>query len=205
MNRKFDSIIFDLGGVIINLDEERTIQKFSAFSLLTVGEIRERILKFDTYFDFETGKISETNFRNEVRNQFKVEATDEEVDECLNAMLLDIPIERLNLLQSLKPRFNLFLLSNTNSIHLRKFNEIIYHTASVKSIDPYFNRAYYSHLVGLRKPNQEIFEKVLEENKLNPSTTLFIDDNQANIEAADQVGILTHHLTKSAQLFELFR
>lgn len=202
---KFEHIIFDLGGVIINLDEHRTIQQFCRYSSLTHREIQDRILRFDTYFDFEMGKIDEAEFREALRFDFKINASDAEIDDCMNAMLLDIPLERLELLESLKPSHDLFLLSNTNSIHLKKFNEIIGATIGARSIDPYFNKAYYSHLVGKRKPNSEIFEMVMDENRLDPAVTLFIDDNEKNIAGAEALGIRTHHLTDSSQLFSLFK
>lgn len=204
MKQIFSTIIFDLGGVIINLDEQKTITEFARYSRLSLDSIKDRILKFDAYFDLEMGKISEARFRDEIRSQFQVEASDVEIDACMNAMLLDIPMERLQLLTKLARQHQLFLLSNTNSIHLRKFNKIIEELTGVPGIDSFFSKTYYSHVVGMRKPNQEIFQKVIDDNKLEPSKTFFIDDNKSNIEGAQTVGIRTHHLTDSSQLFEIF-
>ncbi|HNP08870.1 MAG TPA: HAD-IA family hydrolase, partial [Cyclobacteriaceae bacterium] len=146
----------------------------------------------------------ESELRTLIRNEFFTEAIDEEIDYCLNAMLLDIPSERLQLLEGLKNKFDLFLLSNTNSIHFRKFNEIA-SQSGIREIDSYFSKAYYSHLIRMRKPDPEIFEKVIQENGLHASKTLFIDDNLSNIEGARKLGINTVHLTNPNQLFELFR
>lgn len=201
---QFENVIFDLGGVIINLDEQLTVNAFAERSDLTAEEIKGKILQFETYKDFEKGKISESDLRDAIRHEFKVKGSDDEVDRCFNAMLLDIPVQKLDLLTSLKSTHRIFLLSNTNSIHFKRFNEIIKETADVDRIDGYFHRAYYSHLMGMRKPDVEIFEAVLSDNDLDPSRTLFIDDNRANLDGATKVGIQTHHLTQPDLLFQLF-
>ena len=117
-----DHIIFDLGGVFINLDEQKTIGAFASISQLTRQEIENKIHDLEGYKLFEKGLIGENDLRSLVRKEFKVEANDPEIDQCLNAMLLDIPVERIQLLEHLKHKFDLYLLSNTNSIHFKKFN-----------------------------------------------------------------------------------
>lgn len=201
---QFRNIIFDLGGVIINLEEERTIKRFATVSRLAEEQLREQILKFDEYKAYEKGLLSDEQFRQIIRDRFLIDASDNEIDSCMNAMLLDIPRQRLRLLEKLKGTFKLYLLSNTNNIHLTCFNKIIADTINVPAIDVYFDKAYYSHQMQMRKPDKEIFERVLRENQLVASHTLFIDDNAANIEGAKQTGIKTFHLTHPDQLFDLF-
>jgi len=200
----FKNIIFDLGGVIINLEEERTIKRFAAVSRLSEEALRDQILKFEEYKAYEKGLLSDELFRQIIRERFLINAGDDEIDSCMNAMLLDIPVERLQLLNRISNRFKLFLLSNTNSIHFRKFSEIIGDLTGTHSIDSFFNKAYYSHKVGMRKPDKEIFEKVLSDNQLDPGSTLFIDDNESNIEGGKSLGISVFHLTRPSQLFDLF-
>ncbi len=201
---QFRNIIFDLGGVIINLEEERTIKRFAAVSKLAEERLRARILKFDEYLAYEKGLLSDAQFRQIIRDRFLLEASDEEIDSCMNAMLLDIPHERLRLLERLKGSFKLYLLSNTNNIHFTRFNEIVADTVKVPAMDVFFDKAYYSHQIGMRKPDKDIFERVLAENQLVASQTLFIDDNAANIDGAKQAGLAAFHLTHPDQLFDLF-
>ncbi|MGE0589491.1 MAG: HAD family hydrolase [Cyclobacteriaceae bacterium] len=201
---KFENVIFDLGGVIINLDEQLTVNAFAELSDLTADEIKGKILQFETYKEFEKGKISDADLRNAIRHEFQVKGSDGEFDRCFNAMLLDIPKQKLELLTNLKLTHRIFLLSNTNSIHFKRFNEIMKETVNADRIDGYFHRAYYSHLMGMRKPDVEIFETVLSDHGLDPSRTLFIDDNKINLEGASKLGIHTHHLVQPNHLFDLF-
>lgn len=202
--KEFKYIIFDLGGVIINLDENKTLESFSRISDSSPSVVREFILQFEGYKKFEKGLASDVEFRNQLRDEFQIEATDKQIDDCMNAMLLDIPIERLNLLKSLRASSSLYLLSNTNEIHLKKFNAILKETTGDEKMDVYFNKAYYSHLVKMRKPEKEIFELVLDENNLDPRHTLFLDDNLVNLSGAESVGIKTFHIEHPGQLFQIF-
>lgn len=202
--KKFRHIIFDLGGVIINLDENKTVESFSRISHCSPSVVREFILQFEGYKKFEKGLSSDVEFRNQLRKEFQIDATDKLIDDCMNAMLLDIPIERLILLKSLRVSANLYLLSNTNEIHLKKFNAILKETTGDEKMDVYFNKAYYSHLVKMRKPDKEIFQMVLEENNLDPQHTLFLDDNLVNLRGAETVGIKTFHIEHPRQLFQIF-
>lgn len=201
--RDFKNIIFDLGGVIINLDEKRTIRAFAQLSSLPEATIEKSILQFEAYQLFEKGLIPDDQFRNALREEFKLEAADDEIDRCMNAMLLDIPLERIELLQSLTD-FSKLLLSNTNAIHFSCFNQIVYKLTGRKTIDPYFDRTYYSHKIHMRKPDRGIFELIIAENNLIPEETLFLDDNQINLEGAKSLGIKTFQVTNPSQLFELF-
>ena len=199
------NIIFDLGGVIINLSEERTLHGFANLSGWTPEDLRDQILNGDLYKKLEKGMISPPDFRDGVRNLLKVDAPDESIDEAMNAMLLDIPVARIDLLRSLSHRFRLFLLSNTNEIHFRAFNQIMKETAGEKSIDMLFEKAYYSHLVHMRKPDREIYELVVSENRINPTETIFLDDNEVNLSGAAPLGIQTVLVSNASTIFNLFR
>ncbi|MEZ4944496.1 MAG: HAD family phosphatase [Cyclobacteriaceae bacterium] len=202
--REFKNIIFDLGGVIINLDESKTVERFAQVSQQPLSIVQQHILSFDPYKQFEKGLITAAEFRNELRAELEMTATDDVIDGCMNAMLLDIPNERIKLLESLKNSSRLFLLSNTNQIHYTCFNKILKHTAGVDKLDVFFEKAYYSHLVHMRKPDAEIFEMVLSANKLEANETLFLDDNLLNLEGASRLGINTIQVKNPDQLFELF-
>lgn len=202
--REFKNVIFDLGGVIINLNEKSTVERFAQISNVPPTVVQQHLLHFDAYKLFEKGLISSEDFRQEVRKEFDITATDETIDECMNAMLLDIPEERINLLKSLRNRYRLFLLSNTNHIHYTCFNQIVRDSTHEKNLDVFFEKAYYSQLVHMRKPDAEIFELVLADNNLKAEETLFLDDNLTNIKGAEQLGIQTFHVKNPDQLIEFF-
>lgn len=202
--REFKNIIFDLGGVIINLDEKRTIESFAKVSRQSSAVVQQNILSFNSYKQFEKGLISPDAFRKAVSDEFGIAAKDDIIDDCMNAMLLDIPIERISLLESLRNTSRLFLLSNTNHIHYTCFNKILKGSIGVDRLDVFFEKAYYSHLVHMRKPDTEIFEMVLSDNQLKASETLFLDDNLSNLEGAKHLGINTFQVKNPDQLFELF-
>jgi HAD superfamily hydrolase (TIGR01509 family) len=188
------NIIFDLGGVIINIDYQKTIDEFRKLS--TEGNIIEFNQKnqSEVFDELETGRISNHDFREKLREHYHLNATDQQIDDAWNAMLLDIPQERIDLLRKLRKDHKLFLLSNTNAIHLIAFNKIVEDSFGMPALDELFDKCYYSHLAGDRKPNGQIFERILQENGLKKEETLFIDDSIQHIEAADQVGIQTLHL-----------
>lgn len=198
------NIIFDLGGVIINLSVEKTHQAFASLSGLTVGEIKHRVHHSAFFHQYEKGLISDVDFREQLRETLDVTVDDSELDHAWNAMLLDIPIERIQLLEQLKPRFNLFLLSNTNNIHLQCFNSQLKQLTGFAAIDDYFHQAYYSHLVKMSKPDVEIYEHLLQSNNLVAGETIFLDDNKDNLAGANKAGIKTFHVQHPDQIFSLF-
>ena len=198
------NIIFDLGGVIINLSVEKTHQAFAALSGLSLYEI-DRIVHQGAFFhEYEMGLISDSDFRNHLRHSLTLSIDDSQLDRAWNAMLLDIPMARIRLLEQLKGEFNLYLLSNTNNIHLECFNQQVHQLTGYPTLDQYFNQAYYSHLLKMRKPNVEIYEYVLRENDLRPHETIFLDDNKDNLVGAGKAGINTFHVQHPDQIFSLF-
>ena len=197
------NIIFDLGGVIINLSVPSTVLAFAKASGKSVDEVAA-LVNSPGFINYEKGLISDEAFRQHVREELNWQASDNEIDESWNAMLLDIPLERLQLLERLKKSYRIFLLSNTNEIHLRKFNQILESTSGQKEMDGYFHKAYYSHRMKMRKPDVEIFEFVVNENELNPEETLFLDDNLSNLKGAEMAGIKTFHVQTPELIFSLF-
>ena len=188
------NIIFDFGVVILNIDYNlatQALKKLSRAGHEIVFSLRKQSPLFDQY---EKGQISSAQFRDQLRQQYDLDATDEQIDDAWNAMLLDFPQERIDLIQALGSRYRLFLLSNTNDIHLRKFTELVRHSFSIPSLDSLFEQTYNSHLVGQRKPDAEIFQSILNQHNLKPEETLFIDDSIQHIESARQLGLRTLHL-----------
>lgn len=199
------NLIFDLGGVILDLSVDHTLDSFSQLSNMP----RERVMELYTtgtgFLQYEKGEIDDAEFRAYIRKTFSITADDATLDATWNAMLRGIPAVKLELLLRLQNEFRVFLLSNTNGIHLHYINEVMLPAnGSGKALDDYFHRAYYSHRMRKRKPDAEIFEQVLEENHLLPEQTLFLDDNAANIEGAESLGIRTIHVTSPDLILDYF-
>ena len=130
--------------------------------------------------------------------------SDDEIDAAWNAMLGEIPLERLQLLKRLRSNFRIFLLSNTNSIHLPNFDRIVKTVSGEPTLRSFFDEAYYSHVLKMRKPEKEIYEHVLKQHQLNPEFTLFLDDNLPNLQGAAETGIKTFHVQHPHLMMSLF-
>jgi putative hydrolase of the HAD superfamily len=124
-----------------------------------------------------------------------VPLTEQQVLDAWNAMLLDFPLRRLQILQQLRNYYDLFLLSNTNEIHEEVFNNTLMRQHGIPNIGVFFDKVYMSHRVGLRKPMREIFERVLDDNGLKAEQTLFIEDSPQHIATAKELGIQTIFIT----------
>ncbi len=198
------NIIFDLGGVILNIDYTLTSQAFKNLGLTDFDEKYSQAKQNHLFDRLETGKINPSDFRQEMKSYFNLPVTDLDVDTAWNAMLLDLPQERIELLKKLSTRYRLFLLSNTNIIHYKAYSAYLQKTFGKLIFDAVFEKQYLSFQIGMRKPDKEIFELVLNENKLQASETLFIDDSIQHIQGATSCGIITHHLKPSQTIIELF-
>lgn len=197
-----DTLIFDLGGVIINLSYHATYEEFARLSKKSVGEVSVLAQQWDEFKQYEMGKMSDADFRDFVRKSIGISSPDEIIDMAWNAMLLDIPTQRLEVLQQLRSTHQVFLLSNTNAIHVRALNKIVKEVSNQDSLNFCFDQVYYSHEMGLRKPDVAIYERVLAEKHLSPSKTLFFDDLLPNLAGAKQAGLQTLHVTNADELFK---
>ncbi|SFD32868.1 putative hydrolase of the HAD superfamily [Chitinophaga sp. CF118] len=198
-------IIFDLGGVILNINYKLTYQAFEALGVKDFTSLYNQFTLSSLFDDLETGKIEKEDFFTEMKRHAPSGTTDQQITDAWNAMLLDFPLRRLQILQQLRQHYSLYLLSNTNAIHLEAFNNILQQSRGIPSLAEFFDKTYYSHLIGLRKPEKEAYQLVLEENGLNPSETLFIDDTLPNIEGAKLVGLETIHLLPPKTIADIFR
>lgn len=196
------TIIFDLGGVIVDLAIERTANAFAKLAGISQRDVYQVYQSNDTFNAFEKGEINNDEFRDFIRKVFSVSAPNTEVDACWNGMLVGLPADKLTLLRMLKTQFQTLLLSNTNGIHLSYIEDVM---LKGSSLDDHFHKAYYSHKVGMRKPDSIIFEHVLTDNALDASKTIFLDDNKDNIDAAKSVGIQTIHITHPDMVYDIFK
>lgn len=199
------NLIFDLGGVILDLSVDHTLTSFAGLSGMEKQKVHELYYSTPGFLEYEKGQMDDTTFRNFIRETYCLSCGDAEIDQCWNAMLRGIPAARLDLLTRLQKEFRVFLLSNTNAIHIRHINEVMLPKGNGNaSLDTYFHKAYYSHRMGKRKPDADIFEQVIEENRLIPEETLFLDDYTINIEGARSVGIKTVHVTSPDLILDYF-
>ncbi len=198
------NLIFDLGGVILNLSVESTLRQLAQVTGIPLEKIMESYGSRNEFLLYEKGLIGDVEFRSALRNIYSFDGTDTMIDTCWNAMLLDIPARRIELLKTLKEKYRTFLLSNTNAIHVKCFSANLQTEHGLDSLDDLFEKVYYSHTLQMRKPDPEIYEHVLRENGLVASETLFLDDNQKNIEGAQSLGIRTHWVKNPEELHSLF-
>jgi glucose-1-phosphatase len=203
IDQQIDTLIFDFGGVLINIDYQRTIDAFKDFGMLDFEERYSQAAQSTLFNDFETGKISTQRFINELLQNLPAGISANRVVQAWNAMILDVPTASVDLLKSLQGSYRLFLLSNTNEIHLPKaMNE--WSKVSQESFDAQFERAYYSHQIGMRKPNRDIFDFVCTKNAIDPKTALFLDDSIQHVLGARAAGLHAIHLTSDKPLSSVF-
>lgn len=203
--RNFQNIIFDLGGVIINLDQGLTINAFNKIAELPFETVYNASEQTDLFNQFDKGQISEYDFFMQLKKLIRHKGKDEELLSAWNAMLLDIPEYRLDLLVSMKQNYRTYLLSNTCEPHIEAFERDLYLKHGVKNFDDYFDKVYYSCRIGMRKPDKEIFELVLKENDLKPEETVFIDDSIQHVKAAGECGINAYLLPKNMEVGTLLK
>ena len=200
--KNIDNIIFDLGNVILNIDYQNTIDAFEKIGVPNASIFYSKSSQLNIFNQLETGRISKQDFVLEIQ-KFAPKATATQIINALNAILQDLPNERLEVLKKIKDKFSIFLLSNTNSIHIEK---IIDNLGEKKYEEFYnlFDKVYYSHEIKLRKPDANIFRLVIKENNLSIKKTLFIDDSIQHIESAKRIGLKTYHLDGKETMESIF-
>jgi glucose-1-phosphatase len=203
------NIIFDFGGVICNLDIPRTEAKFREFGEsnplnAASGDIPEKQFKI-LVEKLETDVLSPKQFRDIVKSHYTVPPTDDAITDAWNALLLPIPESRIHLLEKVRRRFRIFLLSNSNRIHHEKYLADFRQQSGYRAFDELFEKVYFSFDMGMKKPDSEIYEFVLSQNNLNPFETLFIDDTIENVKGAECLGINGYLIENGTEITDLFR
>ena len=203
MDKQIKNIVFDLGGVLVDLDFKAAINGLRQAGF---ANVKEQLMAFDQggiFQKFELGEMTADEFRTAIRENSTVTLTDEEIDALWNAMLLEIPREKLELILDLRGKYMVYLLSNTNSIHWDYVCKNAFNYRGFR-VNDYFEETFLSYEMHLAKPNKAIFEKVLHDANLLPEETLFIDDSEANCKAAEEVGIHAHHYHIGDDLSKVF-
>ncbi len=194
MKQKPSAVIFDFGGVLLNLDLDSTLQAFARLGIPDFKKLFTLYHASPVFLDLEIGKVEPKAFAEGISKEIGRPLPEQEVFEAWNAMLADFRLESLAFVDKLRQTTPTFLYSNTNIIHYEVFQKRIAETTPYAHLNDLFHRAYYSHEMGMRKPHPEGYLHILADQGLTASETLFVDDNADNIAGAQAVGLMTHHL-----------
>lgn len=198
------NIVFDLGGVLLNIDPKKTIEAFGQLGMEQL--IGDKGLSYDheIFYQLEQGTITSDEFRDGVRKLLSNKVTNQQIDEAWTAMLINFPGIRVELLQKLRKKFGIYLFSNTNAIHVEKYQSIFrnQHGFEVTSL---FDKVFHSNEIGYRKPTAESYHEIVRLSGINPEKSLFIDDSLANVEGAIVCGLKGYWLEPGQKVEEFFQ
>jgi putative hydrolase of the HAD superfamily len=198
------NIIFDLGGVLLNIDPKKTIEAFGELGMEQL--VGDKGLSYDheIFYRMEQGKITPGEFRNGVRQLLPKEVSDIEIDDAWTAMLLDFPAIRVKLLRNLRKDFKIYLFSNTNAIHVAKYHSIFRNQHGFE-VPTLFEKDFYSNEIGYRKPSSESYQEIIRLSGIDPAKSLFIDDSLPNVESAVASGLKGFWLEPGQTVENLFQ
>ena len=203
MTSGIKTIMFDMGGVLINLNKQACIDAYKALGYDRVEEFIGNYLQKGPFLDLESGQISPEQFRDAIRREIPRPVTDRQIDDAFIAFLVDMPDYTLDMLLQLKKRYQIFLLSNTNGIIMDYVRRHIFNRQGW-SMEHYFDRMFLSYQMGLVKPDPAIFEQVVAETGILPSETLFLDDSSKNTETAEKLGFRAFVVTQGEDFRYIF-
>ncbi len=201
---KIENIIFDFGGVVLDIDPQLTVKEFEKLGFNNKEKINSPEFTHDLLCKFERGIFTPEVFRKKLREFLEIDATDQQLDDAWNALLYDIPRERIEVIEEVKKHYPIYLLSNSNEIHYDLYVRDLQLRFGYREFDELFTKAYFSFDLHLCKPEPEIYEFVMYQHGLNPETTLFIDDKEENIATAKKVGFKTYQLKAPQRVRDIF-
>jgi len=198
------NIIFDLGGVLLNINPKKTIEAFGKLGMQQLVGDKGLSYDHDIFYQMEQGQITSDQFREGVLELLPKQVSFQEIDAAWTAMLLDFPAIRVELLKNLRKDFKIYLFSNTNAIHVEKFHSIFrdQHGFEVSTL---FDKDFYSNEIGYRKPSSESYQEIIRLSGINPAESLFIDDSLQNVESAVASGLKGLWLKPGQKVEEIFQ
>jgi putative hydrolase of the HAD superfamily len=200
------NIIFDYGNVIFHIDFNKVAQAWKDLGITNAHEFYGHRQQDDVFNALERGQISPEAFADRIRELTgKPELTNKQINNAWNQIFIGIPEGNHELLLKVKEKYRTFLLSNINAIHYDYVHNYLKREYGMADNSGLFEKTYYSHLMGKRKPDAEIFEQVLQENNLNPAETLFIDDSPQHLETAKKLGLQTYLITAPDNIQQYFK
>jgi len=200
-----ETIIFDFGGVIIDIDPQLTMNEFAKLGARKLDVDQTQELINNIIRKFEKGIFTPEVFRGKIRDFLQIDkATDQQIDDAWNALLFDIPAKRIEVIEQAKKHYQILLLSNSNEIHYDLYVRDLQLRFGYHEFDKLFNKSYFSFDLHMAKPDSEIFEFVIHQHNLNRAKTLFIDDTEENLLIAHKLGLSTFRLENSEKIRDLF-
>lgn len=197
------NIVFDLGKVLLDFNNDNARNYFKNLGIEDYEKHVMALHEENVFNKLETGEISAEGFIEAISQKLNDSISAVDIQNAWNSILMDFRAESMHHLEKLNKRFDIYLLSNTNVLHHKEFNRILFNQLQVKSLDSYFTKTYYSHQVGMRKPDCKIYEHVLYDAEIKASETLFIDDLPENVAAASDLGFQTHLLLPEERIENL--
>ncbi len=198
-----ENIIFDFGGVIHDIRYENVEEALMKHGIRDIGRFYSKDFQTREMDMFEKGLMSPTEYRDYIRSLASIQLTDVDVDDIVNAILIDVPKERVELLLKVRHNYHTYLFSNTNQINYDCFSARLKEKFGFDIFKECFDDAYFSHEMHCRKPSPEGFRRIIAEQHLDPGLTLFIDDIAKNLEGAEEVGLIGYHLSEGS-IVDLF-
>jgi putative hydrolase of the HAD superfamily len=203
--KNIKNIILDLGKVFLKINLDNTIIAFKKFGFPRIEELDIVFSRYPFFKQFELGLISPGQFISEIRKTTDNNLSDESILEAWNSMIGEYYEGTIPLIQQLGKKYRMFLLSNTNEIHEKEYNRRLKADYGIEDLSFIFEKVYYSHTIHLSKPDPATFKYILDDKKLVPEETLFIDDILINTESASKLGIKTFHLEEPLKLTDIFK
>ncbi|NOX87019.1 MAG: HAD family phosphatase [Chlorobi bacterium] len=200
-----EAIIFDFGGVILDIDPKLTMKEFEKLGARKLNKDQTREFVEKIVAKFERGIFTPEVFRTKIKEFLKFEADDNQIDDAWNALLYDIPAERIRVIEQVRNNYRIFLLSNSNEVHYDLYVRDLQLRFGYREFDELFEKSYFSFDTHLSKPNPEAFEFIINQEELTPSKTLFIDDRENNIKAASSLGLRTYLLKPPERIRDIFK
>lgn len=202
MNGNITTVVFDLGGVIIDLVPERCVEAYHKLGFKDVERYLDRFVQAGMFLDLECGRITAAEFFDMLRPLCPLASTDKEIQDAFLAFLKGLPTERLAALRALRQRKNILALSNTNAVMFHSRLKELFEQEGLHFHD-YFHSAVLSFEEGYCKPDPRIFHTLLTRFNLKGEATLFIDDSEKNCEAARNCGLQALHLAPGTEIVEI--
>ncbi|HOY38884.1 MAG: HAD family phosphatase [Bacteroidales bacterium] len=198
------NVVFDLGNVILNINPELSVKEFSKLGIPNFDKLYTLSLQTELFDDLETGRTNAGAFCEKVRIITNTNLHDSIIIDAWNALILDFPQENLELLKRARNKYRTFILSNTNRIHYEYYTENLNKYHDIQNLESLVEKAFFSHEIGLRKPDKGIFNYMINITGIDPSETLFIDDSRANCRTAEMLGFFVEEY-REKNLPQLFR
>lgn len=198
------NLLLDLGGVVLNVDYHKMVDVFKEYGIMDFDKHFTQAKQVEIVDKFEEGKCSIEEFRNGIRDLVKVDLTDAQIDKAWFSMILDLPKERIELIGLLKLKYNVYLFSNTNELHIELLKKRYEEEFGFEIFQMLFTKAYFSNEIKMRKPHPESFQWLLNDAEIKAEETLFIEDSPQHIEGAKKVGLNTYWLTGGETINDLY-